>query len=175
MRHRYSSQLNLCLGSDILGYRGSDEELEANAFSAHLLMPGKYLRDTYTAAPSLRLIKQIAHELVTSLTATAVRIVETTDDPCMVVFTNVETECVHWWRRSTRCPPVWLESRQRISELSSALETLRMAGTSPQSESVNPSAWFRHIDDHEELVVYEESVKLGNYPVLITLLSVARQ
>lgn len=170
-QHRQASQLSLCLASDVLGYRGSQEELEANAFSACLLLPGRFLRETYRAAPSLDLVRAIAEELVTTLTATAVRVVETTNDPCLVVFTDLETGCVHWWRRSSRCPKVWLQRRQRISQLSATNEILD-GRQNTAIEAVDSSSWFGHVEGSEDYVVYEESMKLGSYPTAITILSV---
>ncbi len=56
--HAHTSQLNLCLDEDIVGYKGSREELEANAFAGSLLMPGRYLQQTYPSAPST-LVKNV--------------------------------------------------------------------------------------------------------------------
>jgi len=169
--HQEVSQLSLCLASDVVGYRGSREELEANAFAANLLLPGRFLRENYRAAPSLALVRVIAEELISTLTATSVRVVETTDDPCLVVFTDLETGCVQWWRRSSRCPKVWLERRQQISELS--VTSAVLGGQEGASvEEVDPAAWFQHVGGHDRLVAYEESMRLGGYPTAITLLSV---
>lgn len=173
-QHREASQLSFCIASDVVGYRGSREELEANAFSANLLLPGRFLRETYRAAPSLELVRVIAEDLVTTLTATAVRVVETTADPCLVVFTDLETGCVQWWRRSSRCPRLWLERRQPVGEMSVTSEVL--AGSQETAvEEVDPAAWFRHIGGCERYVVYEESMRLGGYQTAITLLSVDYQ
>jgi len=169
--HREVSQLSLCTASEVVGYRGSRAELEANAFSANLLLPGRFLRETYPAAPCLDVVQEIAEDLVTTLTATAVRVVETTGDPCLVVFTDLETGCVQWWRRSGRCPQLWLESRQPVSEMSMTSDILAGRDLTPVEE-VNPATWFHHVDGHEQYVVYEESMRLGGYPTAITLLSV---
>ena len=170
-QHQHTSQLSLCLASDVVGYRGSREELEANAFSACLLLPGRFLRETYRAAPSLDLVHTIAEELVTTLTATAVRVVETTNDPCVVVFTDLETGRVQWWRRSSRCPRAWLQSQQPISQLSGVSEILK-GEQETALETVDSAAWFDHVEGSEAYVVYEESMRLGNYPTAITLLAV---
>ena len=172
-QHSGSSQISLCLSSDVVGYRGSVEELEANSFSASLLLPSAYLRERYSEAPSLELVSQIADDLETTLTATAVRVVETTSDPCLVAFTDTESQRVQWWRRSSKCPRVWLERQQPLSELSVAHGMLRDATREGGPEPVDPSAWFEHIDDHAELVTYEQTMRLGYHPTLLTLLSVA--
>jgi len=171
--HRHASQLSLCLDSEVIAYQGSFDELEANAFAANLLMPGKFLRDTYTAAPSFDLIQTISHELQTTLTASAVRVVETTLDSCFVVFSDIATRQVKWWRRSGRCPEIWLEGKQTISELSAVHDICTKNQFSSASEEVNPRAWFSHLSECDKLVVVEESMRLGSYPIAISLLSVA--
>lgn len=171
-QHQHISQLSLCLSSEVVGYRGSREELEANAFSACLLMPRSFLRETYPAAPSLELVRAISEELVTTMTATAVRVVETTKDPCLVVFTDAESKRVQWWKRADRCPEVWLESCQSISDLSLTNEVLDGSQGFDGVEAVDPAAWFRHINGYERYTVYEESMRLGSYPTVITLLSI---
>ena len=170
--HRAISQLNLCLAADVVAYRGSREELEANAFSASLLLPTKYLRSHFTEAPSLKLARAIADDLVTTLTATAVRLVETARDPCLVAFIDLGAGCVRWWRCSRSCPRVWLEARQPVDERSVMGELIGGRRHASDAEEVDPAAWFAHVSDHRDLLVLEESMRLGSYPTAITLLSV---
>ena len=169
--HEAVSQLNVCLAADVVAYRGSREELEANAFSASLLLPTKYLRSRSVEAPNLRFARALATELLASLTATVVRLVETTRDPCLVAFVDIDTARVQWWRRSRSCPPVWLEARQPIDERSLTSELIKGRERGPEVEEVDSAAWFGHVNFHRDLMVFEEAMRLGSYPTAITLLS----
>lgn len=169
--HRSTSQLNMCLTSDVIGYRGGAEELEANAFASHLLLPGKYLREHYATAPSLDLVRAVADDLLTSLSASAVRLVEVATDSCLVVFSDIHTRQVQWWRRAPKAPKVWLERKQALSERTVARELAAGGSNSEAPEEIAAEAWFPHVEWHDELVVYEESMRLGGYPTILTLLA----
>jgi Zn-dependent peptidase ImmA (M78 family) len=170
--HEAMSQLNVCLTADVVSYRGSWEELEANAFSASLLLPTRYLRSHYAEAPRLSTAQAIAEDLATSLTAAVVRLVETTKDSCLVVFTDIEAGNVLWWRRSRSCPEVWIERQHPIDEKSVTGELVKRGLSYAEAEEVDSSAWFGHVRDQENLLVIEESIRLGSYPTAVTLLSV---
>jgi Zn-dependent peptidase ImmA (M78 family) len=169
--HGGVSQLESCTGAAIHGYAGSREEIEASCFAASLLMPPKFMRSRYTGAPTLRLVREAAEELGTTLSATAVRIVETTEDACLVVFSSTEDGVVRWWRRSRKCPTVWLERRQPLREGTVAWD-VRASGRSPEApELVSPGDWFDHVPVYDRLSVVEESMVLGGYGTILTLLT----
>ena len=171
--HRATSQLSLCTGEDIVCYAGSREELEANSFAANVLMPKRFMSERYNQAPSLELIQTAAEDLSTTLTSTAVRIAEVTDDEALVVFSRRRAGTVRWWQPSTRCK-LWLESRQPIDERSLTSE-VGAGRYSNGPEEVDAASWFRHIPWHESLVVYEEAAALGDYDVTLTILSIGKR
>ena len=170
--HGETSQVAVCVDDDIHGYSASVEELEANAFACELLMPGKVVRERFgRAGVTLALVGRAATEMGTTLTSTAVRLVDMSRDAHMVVFS--ENGSVKWWRASSGCPRLPLQRRQPLSSHSVAHWVAKGGPASVRPEPVNPAAWFDHIPWHDRLEVYEESMRLGSYPTVMTILSIA--
>ena len=66
--------------------RQETEEYEANLFAAELLLPRQFVEERISAKePSFDLIKQLATDFHTTLTATAVQFVRTTTEECVLV------------------------------------------------------------------------------------------
>jgi len=66
--------------------RQETEEYEANLFAAELLMPKRFMQAQITGQePSFELIKRLAEEFQTTLTATAAQFVLTTTEECVLV------------------------------------------------------------------------------------------
>ena len=120
--------------------RQETEEYEANLFAAELLLPKTLIEQRIQAKePSFNLIKELAGEFQTTLTATAVQFVRTTSEECVLVssanrhrlwfipsrgfsFTLLEDGYIHGHscaaevdksKRSSRCAEIeagyWLE------------------------------------------------------------------
>src|SRR6267143_3601493 len=66
--------------------RQETEEYEANLFAAELLMPREFIKArTANQEPSFELIKRVAEDFQTALTATAVQFVLTTTEECVLI------------------------------------------------------------------------------------------
>jgi hypothetical protein len=69
--------------------RQESEEYEANLFGAELLMPRRFVQSRIAGQePSFNLIKLLANEFRTTLTATAVQFVLSTSEECVLVSCN---------------------------------------------------------------------------------------
>ncbi len=67
--------------------RAAQMEVEANAFASELLMPAKFVQPKIkNKSPSLALIKQLSEEFQTSITASAIKFIEHTEEACALVF-----------------------------------------------------------------------------------------
>lgn len=165
--HKDQTQLKFCSEKDLHDYTNSDMEIEANTFASEFLMPTVLFRaKCENAEPDLNLIKQLEQEFQVSLTASAMRFVEETNRACLVVFS--ENGTVSWWKRSAKCDFVWIEKNYEIKEGSVAWDRMRDEIMEPQEkESVDPEVWFARDGIGE---VYEQSIKLGRYPTILTLL-----
>jgi Zn-dependent peptidase ImmA (M78 family) len=98
--HKNVSQAVACTSEDMVKkYKASPEEVEANYFASSLLMPEPLFGPRCDGKrPSVELVRTLADEFGTSLTATAIRIVELSQDYCAVVFS--ENGRVRWFRAS---------------------------------------------------------------------------
>lgn len=162
--HRSSAALSLCTMEDIVGYNGSPPEIEANVFAGSLLMPTKMMADRCRESePDLDLIRLLSQEFTTTMTATAVRFVEISRKMCIAVFS--ENERVKWWRRSDSAD-YWIESGYPIDVRSNA--TIKSGQT--DKERVEPDAWFPNLPPWKNIDLYEQSIALGHYGTVLTLL-----
>lgn len=168
--HENDSQIFVCLSSDIHGYAGSNQELEANEFGAELLMPKALIRRRYgDSARTLDLVEQVSNDMLTSFTATAARLIEASKDGYLAVFSKEGK--VYWWRRSPGLSGVWLQRRQQVDRDSTAWAAEQGARPTRRPQGVRPEAWFEHVDRCERFEVYEQSMLLGSYGFVVTILS----
>lgn len=167
MLHKDDSQFFLCSEGDMYDYQSNYLEVEANSFAAELLMPKRWIDDRFwQLEPSIARIQEIASFCQVSLTAAALRYVELSKHPAMVVFSDGHR--VKWWRKNPKVP-VWLSSQQKISPKSFAHECFVNGYQCDTIEEVEPEAWFPHCDiSLNEL--QEDSIYLPNSGMLISLL-----
>jgi len=169
--HEGAGQWWVCSAEDIYAYVGGLQELEANAFAAELVMPTPIFRPYCDRGTfGFMLVERLAELFCTSLTATALRVVEHSPERCCVVLSDGEN--VHWSWRSGKLPdyeyfiPKGFRLRQSSKAWSSSFE-----GNSGMSK-VPPMAWFPNLPSGRGFEVWEESRYLEGYGVVLTLLSV---
>ncbi len=166
--HKGISQIAYCTDSQIAGYKASPEELEASSFAAELLMPtGLFRPMSQEVDPSLDLVKQLADKFNTGLTATSLRFIELNENPCMVVISDGRN--MRWWKKNEGCGQYWLESRQKI-DLTLASKCMKQMSDDILFGSIPANAWFPHIDQEDRDTVYEQSMRLGSFNTVLTLL-----
>ena len=165
--HQNLSQAWLCTADDIHGYRGSNTELEANAFAAELLMPKTMIAPRIVKRElGVALICNIAEEFETTLTATAIRIVEESKDDCCVLFSDGHS--VRWCKKSSTASDIWLPKTFNAESRAWGCDT------EPQDarglRKTSPEYWLsgRLLQEYSE--VWEESVVLGDSCTVLTLL-----
>lgn len=98
LRHANADDFAICTDGDLRNYAGSGRESEANDFASELLMPTHlFKRKCECSRPSLRDVDLLVSEFGASLTATALRFVHFTPEPCAVVHsTGGVVEWVSW-------------------------------------------------------------------------------
>jgi hypothetical protein len=168
--HRGLSQLSYCTAGDVHGYKGSPAEIEASAFAGELLMPTPLFGPPCQGKPSLDLVKSLAETFETTLTATAVRFVEESREPCLAIFSKDGK--VTWSRRRDGSDSPWIEPGQPLHIDSVAYDLLHGEAPTPGMKGVPPEAWFPGLRAGLRLEVHEESIQLGRYPTILTLLQV---
>ena len=170
--HCNESQGWICNTGDIHAYRGSAAEIEANAFAAELLMPKEMLRARLSGRDlSFALVCGLAEQFDTTLTSTAVRLVEDSRDSCCVIFS--QDDCVKWHRCSGTGFGFWLPRNFSLDMESRAYSCQTEPTVSPGPRKVPLSAWIKGRNDESFSEVWEESVLLPEYRTVVTLLSFA--
>jgi Zn-dependent peptidase ImmA (M78 family) len=162
--HGKVSQVLACTGDDmVVKYKGSPPEVEANYFAAELLMPETlFAPRTARARPSLRLLKELATEFRTTITATAIRFVEVSDDYCAVVVS--QNGKVRWWRGSERFEEVgWIQPGAALAPGSVAGAIFRGEAAAPGPEKVDAAAWVEDTGKLEDETLVEEAIFLERY------------
>lgn len=162
LKHSGSS----CSEADLRRRDGSDTEPEANAFAAELLMPTRMFRPrAMLAEPSFALVQNLACVFRTSFTATAVRLIDLSDEPCAVIWSehgrikwSVASKGADWFIR-------W-GALLSPDTLASDACNARWLPTEPQA--VPGDAWIEGNDVPEDLI--EETRWFAGLGAAFTLL-----
>lgn len=168
--HEGDDQFRFCTEDDIGGYQGSPLEIEANAFASELLVPTRIASKIYrSATPSLEVVRDLASTFNVSLTAAAVKFVQLSKEDCIVVFSR--DGIVRWWRKGKEFSSVpGLERHHPLHEESEACEVFKEGKESAKMVKVPSEAWFPWLRSRSELEIYEQSVQLGRYRTVLSLL-----
>ncbi len=169
--HRDQSQINACTDQDMVAkYKASALEVEASYFAAELLMPGNLFGPRLRKLrPSFDLIKGLAREFGTSLTATAIRCAEVTDDYLAVVAS--EGGRIRWWRGSENFEEqLWIEAGTPLSPKSVAGSIFQGEPLPPGPVEVDRDAWAECREGYDHDILIEEAFPLSAYNQILSLL-----
>ena len=169
-RHMRISQAWLCSSREIHAYSGSAAELEANAFAGELLMPATMLKPRIHSGLGMKMLCDLADEFKTSLTATAVRAIQETDEDAYVIFS--QEGVIQWCSRSRRADR-FIPRGFCTRDNSHALDCRNTPENSCGMQEVDTDAWFDHRHGDERIDVWEESVCFPDLGTVMTLLSLA--
>jgi hypothetical protein len=131
------------------------EEYEANIFSAELLMPKLMIRArTENQEPSFELIKAVAAEFRTTLTATAAQFVLTRNEECALIASANRKRL--WFLLSPGFS-FWLHEDERIHGHSCASEVNELNRSSRCSE-IEADFWLRGFEGDHKSFITEDAV-----------------
>ena len=168
--HKAISQIVFCTSEDMIArYKGSVPEIEANYFAAELLMPERLYREKMGGAdPSTTLLRDLTDYFQTSLTATAVRMVEVADDSRAIVVTK--NGVIQWWRASERFDGFWIDAKTEASPNTVAGAYFRGQRMTPTAEKVNGEEWLGERASHVAEELYELAIPMDRYGQVLSLL-----
>ena len=170
--HQKISQLLACTDSDVrASYRSSPYEVEASIFAGALLMPTDIFRERVgKRLPNAKVISDLANQFDTSLTATALRYVETSKDYC--VFVVSENGRICWWRSSESFGnhELWLDSRTTLPRYSAAAQCFHDGKVPTDPIEVDFKDWFGEMARIETDFVFEQAIPLPNFNQVISLI-----
>lgn len=169
--HEKISQFFACTSDDMVAsYKTSAQEGEANIFAASLLMPSNLFVDqTNNKEFSFETIGNLAEYFTTSLTATAIRYVNLSDDYCAIVCS--EAGKIRWWRGSD-CfeSKFWITPGTTLSKNTIAGSFFCNSHQSQGPEKIDIDAWCDKGSYSESDTFIEESKYFERYDQVITLL-----
>ncbi len=169
--HKSVSQVLACTSEDMIAkYKASEPEIEANYFAAELLMPQKlFVPRINGKRPSVALVKEQTRFFLTTMTATAIRWMELTDDYCAVVFS--EQGRIRWWRESKPLEGrFWLDAGAALSPHSVAGEYFQGKPISGAAEPVDAEAWVEDAGRLGESTLVEEAFVMERYGQVMSIL-----
>ena len=147
-------------------WSAENPETRANRYASDLLLPGKMFRASASKRPIIfETVKDLSKLFCTSLTATAIRLVEYGDFPAILVCNSPQKR--EWYVSSSEVrSKIWLEARPGDGSLAYAL--LRSQAKSLPAKEVRSDAWFNH-RNAQNYWIYEDSQLLVDGIVLTML------
>lgn len=166
--HKRLNQVFACTPDDMEDYRASDEERQANLFAASLLMPRQmFLRVLGEQEPSIANTRRLAREFGTSLTATAIRLVQVTDERAALVCSSPGGIL---WAITNKQFDFAIDRRPLgLSKYSYAYDVLHGKSAQETPSEIEGDTWL-HFDLNSNLALYESAVQLGSHGTAISVL-----
>ncbi|MCP4654831.1 MAG: ImmA/IrrE family metallo-endopeptidase [bacterium] len=169
LAHEFGHQLlghsSACPAEAIHGRPADPHEEEANRFATSLLMPARLFRqDIRRVHPRFEEISPIADTYGVSLTATAIRYTELTDDHCALFCFRPSKP--PWLVKSGRCKGWWL----RLEPPPNSLIAGHLEGeeTTVVTE-IRAQAWIENYRLRSETAIREEVRRIGERTWLVLL------
>ncbi len=177
--HRSHKGLSLCLAEHIqepvAEKTGQDLEQEANEFASSLLLPERFFVPLCkTHEPSLEYIINLANDFSTSITATALRYVQVSDEPVAIVFSHDNR--IKWFRGSKDFEEIreefsfFIDVRARLDPSSLAAALFQGRNPLTKKRKVPASVWFTPGRYSESATITEHSLAMPTYNAVVTLL-----
>jgi len=165
-RHEGVDQFELCTDRDLNDwYSTSGFEHEANVFAAELLMPERFFRKRCDQInrPNLTNVRELATEFRTSLTSTAIRLIECTAEPCAIIHST--DFVIDWCFKTTdfRFRPT---RGARLTNSTYAHDLFAGKPVRDAPQLIDGAGWPGGL----EIDIQEHSIKLGRYNSVLTLL-----
>lgn len=155
-----------CNLRDMQRFNSAKEEFEANRFASELLMPSSWLKERIrTSEVSLPLIMCVADECKTSLTATAIKIVNNCSDRVGVIYS--EGGIIKWTSRSKSFAH---ELRSGMTDERSTTGRFFSDGSLAEGvRQVQPSVWLSSSCALE--FIYEETAPMPYLDATLTVVT----
>lgn len=164
------NQLNLCAQGDLeYEYHGSrPEEKEASAFATELLLPEDvFAPPARNAEIGFNLVRKLADEFDTTLTLTAMRMIQFTSYRAALVAS--EHGQIKWARYSPTFGYT-LPYRAALDEGTIAADMHATKTAPPKSQFVLASSWIKNTRVDPDKAMREECLWLGKYGTALSLI-----
>lgn len=162
------SQVILCAEKDMFVWNESKvQEIEANEFAASILMPKEIFAQYFEAGPpNINIVKDLAGKFRTTLTATALRYVQLSSEPCAIAITKEGV--IKWYKKSSSFD-FHIKAGEKLSPNIDAFNSKEGEELPSRPTKVPAAAWLAGAKD-EEALIFEQSIVLGSYGIVLSLL-----
>lgn len=163
-----------CISSDIGQWSETKKsEKDADEFAAELLIPFDEVQSLINSEkPSLQLIRRVAEQYETSLSASGWRFCEIVTVPCAIIWSM--NGVIQWFRKSDSFS-FFLRRGVTVPDASYAMAAHKGQKVPDEPEPVPASEWVEHSRILEGAEIWEQSVRLPWYDSALTLLWVKRE
>ena len=169
--HKQVSHLLACTDEDMVASAiGNVLEVEASIFAGALLMPEfLFCERADGRLPTVSTITALADYFGTSITATALRYAETSNDYC--VFVLSEAGRIRWWRASSSFDDkLWLDAQTPVPKTSAAAAFFRGETVPEKPQHSDLHLWLGDLPDIYEDTVIEQAIPLPLYEQVVSML-----
>ena len=160
----------LCAADDVENWSRalSDHEREANIFASELLLPRFLLnQEVIKSHPTFILIRQLAANFATSLTASAYRVMDLTTFRAAIVWSTRGR--IRWFKASEEFD-AFVTVRDQVAEGTYAYDCFDGRRVPDELKSVRANVWLAPSQSGNEEYILEHSVWLPYYESVLTLL-----
>ena len=168
--HKSHNQIAECTDEMFLNwYKSRPEEPESNAFASEILMPSQIFKNyCRSPIPSFDEIRNLATDFNTSLTATAIKYIDNTPHPCvLVVSENKKVKWIHWRQDF---PYRIIPKGSIICEDSCANDFFNKGQVPLNPEPLSGDVWLEDWYDGRQIILYEHAIALSYYNVVLSLI-----
>ena len=167
------SQLVICSDVDMYAWnRSKSQEIEANEFASCILMPEAiFSRYVKREAPNMDRVSELSSEFRTTLTATAIRYVQLSSEPCAVAISK---NCTIKWYKKSDSFGFHLKVGEKLSPDTHAFDYFDGIVLPVRPRKVPAAGWIKgEIDPDAEII--EQSIALISYDVVLSLLWIDKE
>ncbi len=168
--HKSINQLANCTYEMFLNwYKIGKEEPESNVFAAELLMPSNIFQFACreSSVPNYDIIKKLANDFCTTLTATSFRYIDFAPYPCvLIVSKNNEVKWLHW---SSDFPFKIIKRGTNLNQYSIAYDFFTSGKVPEKAELISGDAWLEDWRFGKTIILYEQCIPLPYYNVVLSL------
>jgi len=168
----HRGQYMVCRSDEIGDFsnKASAAEKRADNYAANILMPHYLFKPTIRTFRRLDfdVIRKISDIFGVSITAAAIRVIDTGEFPAVLVCHNHSGRC--WFNRSSLVPDRWFP-RSELQPESSAMDILfgqRASAQVSRLSSVSAEAWFDRYDAHRYELL-EQTLRVSASDILSLL------
>lgn len=155
------------IGERALDKVAKGKEREADDYASSLMMPAGLFNEAIRASKagvSLTVIAELAATFRCSFPAAAIRYVELSGEPVVLIFNGAGTG--RWWHSRSKRVPEKLWPRRALDDDSFASDLMHVAVSTKRSGKMPAEAWFESVESDQE--IHEHSIRFaeGVYTLL---------